>query len=50
MLKEVQLPFKVGQSAEAQSFENGFRGAWFRCKVRNAKFDSSVSLVLANSW
>ncbi|XP_055825902.1 uncharacterized protein LOC129894305 [Solanum dulcamara] len=34
MLKEVQLPFKVGQSAEAQSFENGFRGAWFRCKIK----------------
>lgn len=34
MLKEDQLPFKVGQSAEAQSFENGFRGAWFRCKIK----------------
>ncbi|KAJ8531486.1 hypothetical protein K7X08_026920 [Anisodus acutangulus] len=34
MAKEYQLPFKVGQSAEAQSFENGFRGAWFRCKIQ----------------
>ncbi|XP_015070702.1 uncharacterized protein LOC107015055 isoform X1 [Solanum pennellii] len=34
MGKEDQLPFKVGQSAEAQSFENGFRGAWFRCKIQ----------------
>lgn len=34
MVKEYQLPFKVGQSAEAQSYENGFRGAWFRCKIQ----------------
>ena len=27
------LPFKVGQLAEAKSFLQGFRGAWFRCKV-----------------
>ena len=24
------LPFKVGQLAEAKSFEKGYRGAWFR--------------------
>ncbi|MCD9559946.1 hypothetical protein HAX54_018325 [Datura stramonium] len=34
MAKEYQLPFKVGQCAEARSFENGFRGAWFRCKIQ----------------
>ncbi|XP_059291143.1 uncharacterized protein LOC132044655 [Lycium ferocissimum] len=34
MAKEYKLPFKVGQLAEAQSFENGFRGAWFRCKIQ----------------
>lgn len=27
------LPFKVGQQAELITFEEGFRGAWFRCKV-----------------
>ncbi|KAL1806456.1 hypothetical protein ACET3Z_029524 [Daucus carota] len=27
------LPFKVGQLAEAKSFEKGYRGAWFRCKI-----------------
>ncbi|KAL6532383.1 hypothetical protein OROGR_014353 [Orobanche gracilis] len=32
MENEVNLPFKVGEEAEARSFENGFRGAWFRCK------------------
>lgn len=48
MAKEYQLPFKVGQSAEARSFQSGFRSAWFRCKVRNAKFGSIVSLMLAN--
>jgi hypothetical protein len=29
----VDLPFKVGQMAESRSFLQGFRGAWFRCKV-----------------
>ncbi|KAJ9700584.1 hypothetical protein PVL29_006069 [Vitis rotundifolia] len=28
------LPFKVGQLAEARSFLQGFRGAWFRCKIK----------------
>ncbi|KAF5186951.1 Agenet-like domain-containing protein [Thalictrum thalictroides] len=27
------LPFKVGQLAELKTFETGFRGAWFRCKI-----------------
>lgn len=27
------LPFKVGDMAEARTFEEGFRGAWFRCQV-----------------
>lgn len=25
--------FKVGQVAEARTFESGYRGAWFRCKI-----------------
>ncbi|XP_051130387.1 uncharacterized protein LOC127250937 [Andrographis paniculata] len=28
------LPFKVGGLAEAKSFQQGFRGAWFRCKIK----------------
>ncbi|MFQ6647411.1 hypothetical protein Gotur_020911, partial [Gossypium turneri] len=27
------LPFKVGQLVETRSFLQGYRGAWFRCKV-----------------
>lgn len=27
------LPFQVGGLAESRSFQVGFRGAWFRCKV-----------------
>ena len=27
------LPFEVGHVAESRSFIQGFRGAWFRCKV-----------------
>lgn len=33
MVKKRSLPFKVGDEAEARSFETGYRGAWFRCKV-----------------
>ncbi|KAF4365789.1 hypothetical protein F8388_003458 [Cannabis sativa] len=29
------LPFKVGASAESRSFSEGFRGAWFRCKIKD---------------
>ncbi|OVA01465.1 Tudor-like [Macleaya cordata] len=28
------LPFEVGQQAESKSFLLGFRGAWFRCKIK----------------
>lgn len=28
------LPFGIGQLAEAKSFKRGYRGAWFRCKIR----------------
>ncbi|KAG6418683.1 hypothetical protein SASPL_120887 [Salvia splendens] len=34
MENKVNLPFKVGQLAEVRSFEEGFRGAWFRCKIQ----------------
>ncbi|CAA3032541.1 Hypothetical predicted protein [Olea europaea subsp. europaea] len=34
MVKGSALPFKVGQLAEARTFEKGYLGAWFRCKIR----------------
>ncbi|XP_059650903.1 uncharacterized protein LOC132297474 [Cornus florida] len=34
MNKDVLLPFKVGQLAESRSFQIGYRGAWFRCKIK----------------
>ncbi|XP_057771376.1 uncharacterized protein LOC130991282 isoform X6 [Salvia miltiorrhiza] len=33
MEHEMNLPFEVGQLVEVRSFEAGFRGAWFRCKI-----------------
>ncbi|CAN4116552.1 unnamed protein product [Withania somnifera] len=61
MLKEYQLPFKVGQSSEAQSFKNGFRGAWFRCKIQKiscrrghwnalCQFNSEAIVVADGNW
>lgn len=38
-----KLPFKVGQLAEAKSFETGYRGAWFRCKIH--KIDGSNGYI-----
>lgn len=32
-MSQINLPFEVGHTIEARSFELGFRGAWFRCKV-----------------
>ncbi|XP_062015690.1 uncharacterized protein LOC133732211 isoform X1 [Rosa rugosa] len=29
------LPFKVGQDIESRSFMKGYRGAWFRCKIKD---------------
>ncbi|XP_058072612.1 uncharacterized protein LOC131221350 isoform X6 [Magnolia sinica] len=37
MEKTDSLPFKVGQLAESKSFIVGFRGAWFRCKIKGIK-------------
>ncbi|XP_059650907.1 uncharacterized protein LOC132297535 [Cornus florida] len=34
MNKDVLLPFEVGQVAESRSFQSGYRGAWFRCKIK----------------
>lgn len=35
MEDEANLPFKEGQLAEFKSFLEGYRGAWFRCKIKN---------------
>lgn len=32
-MSQINLPFEVGHTIEARSFELGFRGAWFRCKI-----------------
>ncbi|KAL5702002.1 hypothetical protein ACHQM5_027276 [Ranunculus cassubicifolius] len=32
-----QLPFVAGQIAESKSFKDGFRGAWFKCKIRDIR-------------
>ncbi|XP_057959326.1 uncharacterized protein LOC131151881 [Malania oleifera] len=34
MDKNSLLPFNVGQLAESRSFLVGFRGAWFRCRIK----------------
>ncbi|XP_020214199.1 uncharacterized protein LOC109798375 isoform X1 [Cajanus cajan] len=31
------LPFQVGDLAESRSFQVGYRGAWFRCKIRDIR-------------
>ncbi|KAI3814328.1 hypothetical protein L1987_19079 [Smallanthus sonchifolius] len=35
MEKPGAFNFEVGQLAELRSFEEGFRGAWFRCKIKD---------------
>jgi hypothetical protein len=39
------LPFKVGGVVELRSFDAGYRGAWFRCKV-----ELVISLTVASSY
>ncbi|XP_027913476.1 uncharacterized protein LOC114173350 [Vigna unguiculata] len=36
------LPFQVGDLAESKSFQSGFRGAWFRCKIRDIRTKNAV--------
>ncbi|XP_030456765.1 uncharacterized protein LOC115677697 isoform X1 [Syzygium oleosum] len=39
--------FEVGQEAEMRSFSPGFRGAWFRCKIKRiTKRQGSLELAL----
>ncbi|KAM7280099.1 hypothetical protein ACFE04_007233 [Oxalis oulophora] len=33
----MDLPFEVGNLVEMRSFDTGFRGAWFRCKVLDTR-------------
>ncbi|KAJ4747937.1 hypothetical protein LUZ62_082342 [Rhynchospora pubera] len=35
------MPFQVGQMVEAKSFIQGYRGAWFRCKIKDTRIRSS---------
>ncbi|KAI3933897.1 hypothetical protein MKX01_028223 [Papaver californicum] len=37
--------FKVGQQVEAKSFEEGYRGAWFRCKIKGCGKNSNEPTV-----
>ncbi|CAN6439436.1 unnamed protein product [Victoria cruziana] len=30
-----QLPFRIGQLAESKCFLEGYRGAWFRCQIKD---------------
>ncbi|KAF8116767.1 hypothetical protein N665_0014s0031 [Sinapis alba] len=34
-MAQTNLPFKIGQILEVRSFEDGYRGAWFRCEILN---------------
>ncbi|XP_061991436.1 uncharacterized protein LOC133709643 isoform X1 [Rosa rugosa] len=35
MMASHNLPFKVGEDIEWSSFMKGYRGAWFRCKIKD---------------
>ncbi|KAL6865334.1 hypothetical protein ACP4OV_016485 [Aristida adscensionis] len=37
LLMDLILPYRVGDLAEAKSFVEGYRGAWFRCKVKSMR-------------
>ncbi|KAM1923915.1 hypothetical protein ACFX15_021761 [Malus domestica] len=44
------LPFEAGQEVECRSFIPGYRGAWFRCKIkeyglRQARLSSSMEYI-----
>ncbi|KAL2591209.1 hypothetical protein AAZX31_12G000500 [Glycine max] len=36
------LPFQVGDLAESKCFQGGYRGAWFRCKIRDIRTKNAV--------
>nr|GEU94500.1 agenet-like domain-containing protein [Tanacetum cinerariifolium] len=39
------LKLQVGQLAEMKTFEDGFRGAWFRCKINDVDFKKNKILL-----
>ncbi|GAB2217683.1 hypothetical protein Droror1_Dr00000886 [Drosera rotundifolia] len=39
MVENRELPLKVGQLSESKSFTKGYRGAWFRCKIKDIRQD-----------
>ncbi|KAI3695638.1 hypothetical protein L1987_78637 [Smallanthus sonchifolius] len=45
MEKTGVLNFKVGQVAEMRTFETGFRGAWFRCKIHDLMLKENKILL-----
>ncbi|KAI3849497.1 hypothetical protein MKW92_039802 [Papaver armeniacum] len=45
MEAEQNLPFEVGQLGESKSFKDGFRGAWFRCKIKDYKMRGAEPTV-----
>ncbi|CAF1699359.1 unnamed protein product [Brassica napus] len=42
-MAQTNLRFKVGQTLEVRSFEDGYRGAWLRCEE---EFNGSCSKLL----
>ncbi|KAI3877157.1 hypothetical protein MKX03_010424 [Papaver bracteatum] len=45
MEAEQNLPFEVGQLGESKSFKDGFRGAWFRCKIKDYRMRGAEPTV-----
>ncbi|KAL9262997.1 hypothetical protein AKJ16_DCAP17637 [Drosera capensis] len=39
MAEHRKLPLKIGQLSESKSFIKGYRGAWFRCKIKDIRQD-----------
>ncbi|TVU17911.1 hypothetical protein EJB05_33973 [Eragrostis curvula] len=38
---DLVLPYKVGDLAECKTFQEGYRGAWFRCKINGMRVKES---------
>ncbi|KAL0843945.1 hypothetical protein Bca101_017191 [Brassica carinata] len=47
-MTQTNLPFKVGQTLEVRSFEDGYRGAWFRYEEEFNGFGSKLLSVLVS--
>ncbi|CAI9118267.1 OLC1v1019807C1 [Oldenlandia corymbosa var. corymbosa] len=48
MVEDTPMPFKVGQLVEIRSFMKGYKGAWFRCEIKDIsqKGNRCVRLLL----